>query len=74
VVAQAFADAGASTRTAPSVVTSLEEALDEAEDADLICVTGSLYVVSEARAWLLGILPDELSVTAPAATQGERPG
>jgi dihydrofolate synthase/folylpolyglutamate synthase len=73
VVAQAFADAGASVRTAPSVVTALEDALGEAGDADLICVTGSLYVVAEARGWLLGILPDELTAVASSAAQGDKP-
>lgn len=59
-VAQAFSDAGATVRTAPSVAAALEEALAEAATGDLICVTGSLYVVAEARSWLLGIMPDML--------------
>jgi dihydrofolate synthase/folylpolyglutamate synthase len=57
-VAQAFTDAGAGARVAPTVAAAVDEALDEAGPADLVCVTGSLYVVAEARAWLLGIMPD----------------
>jgi dihydrofolate synthase/folylpolyglutamate synthase len=58
VVAQAFADAGAGVRIAPTVAAAVDQALDEAGPADLVCVTGSLYVVAEARAWVLGIMPD----------------
>ncbi|MBI2369911.1 MAG: bifunctional folylpolyglutamate synthase/dihydrofolate synthase [Deltaproteobacteria bacterium] len=38
----------------PTVPDALRQALARAGPADLICVTGSLYVVGEARAWLLG--------------------
>jgi dihydrofolate synthase/folylpolyglutamate synthase len=69
-VAQAFSDAGVTVRTAPSVAAALEEALGEAASGDLICVTGSLYVVAEARAWLLGIMPDV--VEGSAASGGDR--
>jgi folylpolyglutamate synthase/dihydropteroate synthase len=71
-VGQAFSDAGVTTRTAPSVAAALEEALAEATARDLICVTGSLYVVGEARGWLLGIMPDILEGAAPSA--GDRLG
>lgn len=57
-VADAFNEAGALARTAPTVAAAVDEALATVGDADLVCVTGSLYVVAEARAWLLGILPD----------------
>jgi dihydrofolate synthase/folylpolyglutamate synthase len=57
-VAQAFAEYGIAARTAPGVAAAVDDALAEATAADLVLVTGSLYVVAEARAWLLGILPD----------------
>ena len=38
----------------PSVGEALDTALGHAEEGDLICVTGSLYVVAEAREILLG--------------------
>ena len=69
-VAQAFVDLGASARIAQSVGGALDDVLAEADPADLICVTGSLYVVVEARAWLLGIMPDGVE-PAPAAS-GEK--
>jgi dihydrofolate synthase/folylpolyglutamate synthase len=70
-VAQAFTDAGALARTAPSVPAAVDEALAEADPADLICVTGSLYVVAEARSWLLGILPDGVQPAKPSPVIGE---
>jgi dihydrofolate synthase/folylpolyglutamate synthase len=70
-VAQAFSEAGVTVRTATSVAAALEEALGEAGVGDLICVTGSLYVVAEARGWLLGIMPDMLEGVVPKT--GERP-
>ena len=73
LLAQAFADAGASARVAPSVGSAVDEALADAGESDLVCVTGSLYVVAEARAWLLGIIPDELTAALPAATPGHKP-
>lgn len=57
-VAQAFTDAGLGARLVPTVPAAVDDALAEADPMDLICVTGSLYVVAEARAWLLGIMPD----------------
>ncbi|MGH2586093.1 MAG: bifunctional folylpolyglutamate synthase/dihydrofolate synthase [Dehalococcoidia bacterium] len=71
-VAEAFVEAGAMVRTAPAVSAAVEEALAEAEPGDLVCVTGSLYVVAEARAWLLGILPDGIETTEPSSATGER--
>lgn len=71
-VAQAFAEAGASVRTAPTVSAAVDEALDEAAEADLICVTGSLYVVAEARAWLLGIMPDSMADDGAAHTAARK--
>jgi dihydrofolate synthase/folylpolyglutamate synthase len=43
------------TATVPQAV---ESALAQAEPDDLICVLGSLFVVAEARAYLLGIEGD----------------
>ena len=57
-VGAAFAERGFPVRTAPDVARALDEALAEATGADLVLITGSLYLVAEARAWLLGILPD----------------
>lgn len=36
-----------------NVPEAIEKALSIADDDDVICVTGSLYVVAEARAYLL---------------------
>lgn len=71
-VADAFAAAGATVRIAPSVAVAVDDALAEASGADLICITGSLFVVAEARAWLLGILPDgALDAVPPTAVARE---
>ena len=64
VVAQAFTDHDVPVRTAPNVSAAVDDALAEAGPGDLVCVTGSLYVVAEARAWLLGILPDGVEPVA----------
>lgn len=70
-LASAVAAREVPARVAPSVEAALEETLAEARPDDLICVTGSLYLVAAARAWLLGILPD--GVVAPAsAPAGEK--
>jgi dihydrofolate synthase/folylpolyglutamate synthase len=60
-VAAAFREAEMVARTAPDVASAVDEALTEAGPDDLICVTGSLYVVAEARAWVLGLLPDPVA-------------
>jgi dihydrofolate synthase / folylpolyglutamate synthase len=57
-VARAFTEQGMPVRTAPDVAAAVDDALAEVGPNDLICVTGSLYVVAEARAWVLGIVPD----------------
>lgn len=48
------------TREIPGVGQALDRALEEAEDEDLILVTGSLFTVGEARAYLIqkGMIPD----------------
>ncbi len=56
-VADAFRELDLAVRTAPTVAEAVDDALNEAGPSDLVCVTGSLYVVAEARAWVLGIVP-----------------
>lgn len=56
-VGDAFRAEGCPVRTAPSVAEAVDDALNEAGPGDLVCVTGSLYVVAEARGWVLGIVP-----------------
>ncbi len=48
-ICQAF---GKPLQVAPSVPEALEVAITEAESKDLVCVTGSLYVIGEALEWL----------------------
>jgi dihydrofolate synthase/folylpolyglutamate synthase len=45
-------------RAAPTVAEALDQALLEAQARDLVLVTGSLFVVAEARERLLGIQPE----------------
>src|SRR5690606_19368702 len=47
--ARAAGDVGLAVEEAPDIATGLHRALDAAAPEDLICVTGSLYAVSEAR-------------------------
>lgn len=56
-VGDAFRTEGCPVRTAPAVAEAVDDALNEAGPGDLVCVTGSLYVVAEARGWVLGIVP-----------------
>jgi dihydrofolate synthase/folylpolyglutamate synthase len=49
----AAARLGFETRTAPSVAAATEAAIDTASPGDLVCVTGSNYVVGEVRARLV---------------------
>jgi dihydrofolate synthase/folylpolyglutamate synthase len=48
-VADAARAAGLEATTAPSIAEALEQARGCARPDDLICVTGSLYAVAEAR-------------------------
>lgn len=57
IVADAFREAGTAVRSAPAVAQAVDDALAEAGPGDLIFVTGSLYVVAEARGWVLGVVP-----------------
>jgi dihydrofolate synthase/folylpolyglutamate synthase len=52
VIAAAVATAGGEAATAPTVAAALDRALADAGPADMICVTGSLMTVAEARAHL----------------------
>ena len=52
-----FQELGLLTRLAPDVAAALDTALGEAAAADMILVTGSLFVAAEAREALLGLLP-----------------
>lgn len=54
VVARAFAAAGAAVEERATVAEAVEAALATAADGDLVCITGSLFVVAEAREQLLG--------------------
>lgn len=52
-IATAFRRAGASARVVPSVKEALGQAIGETAENDVVCVTGSLSVVAEARSLLL---------------------
>ncbi len=56
-ISQAALRLGVATRVVPSVADAVDAALNDAELDDLVLVTGSFYVVSEARAHLLGLPP-----------------
>ncbi len=57
-VAAAFSNRGIPTTVTETVPQAVESALAQAKPDDLICVLGSLFVVAEARAYLLGIEGD----------------
>ncbi len=54
-VAAAFVDAGVEAETGDKVAETLDKPLAAAEDEEVICLTGSLFVAAEARAHLRGI-------------------
>ncbi len=58
-IAVVWSDFAKSIRTASAVRCALKEAFDTAESGDLICVTGSLYLVGEVLEQL-GYEPDRL--------------
>ena len=58
LVAAAFSNHGMPTSVTETVPQAVESALAQAEPNDLVCVVGSLFVVAEARAYLLGIEGD----------------
>ena len=57
-VAKAFRRFGAEVREADGVDSALGSALGQAGEADLVVVTGSLFVAAEAREAVLGIPPE----------------
>jgi len=58
-LAAEFAGYGLETRTADSVAEAVMKARSMARDEDLICITGSLYVVGEAIAHIKGLSGDD---------------
>ena len=57
-LANVFREAGVSVSTAPSVAAALERARAQAAEGDLICATGSLFVVAEAIQLVTGVRPE----------------
>jgi len=53
-VTRAFAEAGANAEERATVAEAVEVALAKAGAGDLVCITGSLFVVAEARQYLRG--------------------
>lgn len=53
-IAAKLGEVGVAATDEGSVPTAIDLALSQAEAGDLICITGSLYVVAEAREYLLG--------------------
>jgi len=53
-IAATLGEVGVAATDEGSVPTAIDLALSQAEADDLICITGSLYVVAEAREYLLG--------------------
>ncbi|MFC1935522.1 bifunctional folylpolyglutamate synthase/dihydrofolate synthase [Chloroflexota bacterium] len=58
VLAKGFREAGVEAREVEGVGAALRYALSQAGAGDLVVVTGSLFVVAEARESLLGIPPE----------------
>jgi len=46
------------TRSAPDLARAIDVTLEHVGPGDIVCVTGSLFIVAEARAHFLGIPPD----------------
>ena len=52
LLSQTIADLGYRSSTAPDVPTALDTALEDADSSDLVCFTGSIFTVADAReAW-----------------------
>ena len=47
------------TYTAPNIGEAIEDVLDRIEPTDVVCVTGSLFIAAEARAYFLDTPKDE---------------
>jgi len=56
-VAHAFQRLDLPARAAPSVTAGVDAAIEEASPGELVLIAGSLFVVAEARAAVLGLLP-----------------
>ncbi|MBI2304835.1 MAG: bifunctional folylpolyglutamate synthase/dihydrofolate synthase [Chloroflexi bacterium] len=67
VLAQEFARHGVTATVGADVPAALAQALFDAAPQGVICVTGSLFVVAEAREVMLGLSPEELP--APAGSK-----
>ncbi|MBI4236699.1 MAG: bifunctional folylpolyglutamate synthase/dihydrofolate synthase, partial [Chloroflexi bacterium] len=57
-VADALWESGVRVRPEPSVAAGVEKAMAEAGARGIVLVTGSLFVVAEAREHILGITPE----------------
>lgn len=68
VVAQAAADAGMVATTSSTVPDAVSRALDMAGGDGLVVIAGSLYLVAEARGYLL----DDVPSAPPCAGRGDR--
>jgi dihydrofolate synthase/folylpolyglutamate synthase len=64
-VAEAFADVGVATSHAPDVATALALAMGLCGGAGAVVVTGSLFVVAEAREAWHGIAPERYPELEP---------
>lgn len=57
-IATEFENYGHPTQPIPNIDLALKEAMNRAKEDDIILVTGSLFVISEARESILGIEPE----------------
>jgi dihydrofolate synthase/folylpolyglutamate synthase len=71
-VAQAFADVGLATSHAPDVASALAQAQALCAGAGAVVVTGSLFVVAEAREAWHGIAPERYPELEPPKVTEER--
>ena len=58
IPATEFENYGHPTQPIPNIDLALKEAMNRAKEDDIILVTGSLFVISEARESILGIEPE----------------
>ncbi|MDA1096732.1 MAG: hypothetical protein O3B84_05695, partial [Chloroflexi bacterium] len=59
-LADALWEAGVPVRPEPTVARALDRALQELTPGGMVLVTGSLFVVAEAREHMLGIIPEQI--------------
>jgi dihydrofolate synthase/folylpolyglutamate synthase len=57
-MATEFEKFGIKAQSMPNITLALQEARDHAQENDIILVTGSLFIISEAREIILGIEPE----------------